>query len=158
MVLLVFLRREHRYDDALAIATALAPRFPRNYLLPIEQGNLLRASGKLAEAEEQYRRVWQTGREGKYGSLHYELAGVALGDVLRAEKNYAAARAYEQVGEVTGADPELLQKANLGAGEMYDQIEKRDFALKKYQAVLAVDSGNAFADRARQRMKQAYRE
>jgi tetratricopeptide (TPR) repeat protein len=159
MVLLVFLRREHRYDDALAIATALAPRFPRNYLLPIEQGNLLRASGKLAEAEEQYRRVWQTGREGKYGSLHYELAGVALGDVLRAEKNYAAAAtAYEQVGEVTGADPELLQKANLGAGEMYDQIEKRDFALKKYQAVLAVDSGNAFADRARQRMKQAYRE
>ena len=159
MVLLVFLRREHRYNDALEIATALAPRFPRNYLLPIEQGNLLRASGKLDGAEEEYRRVWQNGREGKYGSLHYELAGVALGDVLRAEKKYpAAAAAYDQVGEVTGADPELLQKANLGAGEMYDQIQKRDFALKKYQAVLAVDSGNAFADKARQRMKQAYRE
>ena len=122
MVLLVFLRREHRYNDALEIATALVPRFPRNYLLPIEQGNLLRASGKLDLAEEQYRRVWQNGREGKYGSLHYELAALALGDLLRSEKKYsAAAAAYEQASEVAGADPELLQKADLGAGEMHDQ-------------------------------------
>jgi tetratricopeptide (TPR) repeat protein len=159
MVLLVFLRRDHRYHDALDIASALAPRFPRNYLLPIEEGNLLRASGQIDQAEEQYRRVWQNGREGKYGSLHYEMAGVALGDVLRAEKKYsAAAAAYEQVSEVSGADPELLQKADLGAGEMYDQIQNRDAAMKKYQAVVAIDSGNAQADKARKRMKDAYRE
>ena len=159
MVLLVFLRRDHRYNDALEIATALAPRFPRNYLLPLEQGNLLRASGKLDLAGEQYRRVWQNGREGKYGSLHYELAALALGDLLRSQKKYsAAAAAYEQVGEVAGADPELLQKANLGAGEMYDQLQNRDLAVKKYQAVVAVDSGNAEADKARKRMKEAYRE
>jgi tetratricopeptide (TPR) repeat protein len=159
MVLLVFLRRDHRYNDALEIASALTPRFPRNYLLPIEEGNLLRASGQLERAEDQYRRVWQNGREGKYGSLHYEMAGVALGDVLRAEKKYsAAATAYEQVTEVSGADPELLQKADLGAGEMYDQMQNRDAALKKYQAVVAIDSGNAQADKARKRMKDAYRE
>jgi tetratricopeptide (TPR) repeat protein len=159
MVLLVFLRRDHRYNDALEIATALAPRFPRNYLLPLEQGNLLRASGKLDLAGEQYRRVWQNGREGKYGSLHYELAALALGDLLRSQKKYsAAAAAYEQVGEVAGADPELLQKANLGAGEMYDQLQNRDLAVKKYQAVVAVDSGNAEAEKARKRMKEAYRE
>lgn len=159
VVLLVFLRREHRYNDALEIATTLAPRFPRNYLLPIEQGNLLRVSGKFDLAEQQYRRVWQNGREGKYGSLHYELAGVALGDLLRNQKKYAeAAEAYEQVNEVTGADPELLQKADLGAGEMYDQLQHRDLAVKKYQAVVAVNSGNAEADKARQRLKEAYRE
>ena len=159
VVLLVFLRREHRYADALEIATALAPRFPRNYLFPIEQGNLLRVSGKLDMAEEQYRRVWQNGREGKYGNLHYELAAVALGDLLRSEKKYAlAAAAYEQVGEVRGAEPELLQKANLGAGEMYDQLQNRDLAVKKYEAVVAVNSGNAEAERARKRMKEAYKE
>ncbi len=159
MVLLVFLRREHRYNDALEIATALAPRFPRNYLLPIEQGNLLRASGKLDLAEEQYRRVWQNGREGKFGSLHYELAALALGDLLRSEKKYsAAAAAYEQVSEVSGADPELLQKADLGAGEMYDQLQNRELAIKNYQAVVAVDSGDALAELARKRMKDAYRE
>jgi tetratricopeptide (TPR) repeat protein len=159
VVLMVFLRREHRYDEALQIARATGPRFPRNYLFPLEEANLLRASGKTGEAEEQYRRVWQNGREGKYGSLHYEIAVVGLGDLLRSEKKYqAAAAAYELVSDVTGADPELLQKANLGAGEMYDQLQKRDLAVKKYEAVVATNSGNAEADKARRRMKDAYRE
>ena len=159
VVLMVFLRREHRYDEALQIARVIGPRFPRNYLLPLEEANLLRASGKSGEAEEQYRRVWQNGREGKYGSLHYEIAALGLGDLLRSEKKYqAAATAYEMVGEVTGADPELLQKANLGAGEMYDQLQKRDLAVRKYEAVVATNSGNAEAEKARKRMKDAYRE
>jgi hypothetical protein len=159
VVLMVFLRREHRYGEALQIARVIGPRFPRNYLLPLEEANLLRASGKSGEAEEQYRRVWQNGREGKYGSLHYEIAALGLGDLLRNEKKYqAAAAAYEMVGEVTGADPELLQKANLGAGEMYDQLQKRDLAVRKYEAVVATNSGNAEAEKARKRMKDAYRE
>jgi len=157
-VLMVFLRREHRYGEALQITGALGPRFPRNYLLPLEEANLLRVSGKTGEAEEQYRRVWQNGREGKY-NLHYEIAALGLGDLLRSEKKYpAAAAAYELVSEVTDADPELLQKANLGAGEMYDQLQKRDLAVKKYEAVVATNSGNAEADKARKRMKDAYRE
>jgi hypothetical protein len=159
VVLMVFLRREHRYDEALQIARVVGPRFPRNYLLPLEEANLLRASGKSGEAEEQYRQVWQNGREGKYGSLHYEIAALGLADLLRSEKKYqAAAAAYELVGEVTGADPEMLQKANLGAGEMYDQMQKRDLAVKKYEAVVATNSGNAEAEKARRRMKDAYRE
>jgi hypothetical protein len=161
VVLMVFLRREHRYGEALQIARAIGPRFPRNYLLPLEEANLLRASGKNGEAqsEEEYRRVWQNGREGKYGGLHYEIAALGLGDLLRSEKKYqAAAAAYEMVGEVTGADPELLQKANLGAGEMYDQLQKRDLAVKKYAAVVATNSGNAEAEKARKRIKDAYRE
>jgi len=159
IVLMVFLRREGRYGESLQITGALGPRFPRNYLLPLEEGNLLRASGKNGEAEEQYRWVWQNGREGKYGSLHYEMAAIGLGDLLRGEKKYqAAATAYELVSEVAGTDPELLQKANLGAGEMYDQLQKRDLAVKKYEAVVATNSGNAEADKARKRIKDAYRE
>ncbi len=159
VVLMVFLRREHRYAEALQIARTIGPRFPRNYLLPLEEANLLRASGKADEAEQQYRRVWQNGREGKYGSLHYEIAALGLGDLLRGEKKYqAAAAAYELVSEVAAADPELLQKANLGAGEMYDQLQNRDLAVKKYEAVVATNSGSAEADKARKRIKDAYRE
>jgi hypothetical protein len=66
--------------------------------------------------------------------------------------------AYELVNDVPAADPELLQKANLGAGEMYDQLNKRDLAVKKYEAVVAANSGNAEADKARKRIKEAYRE
>jgi tetratricopeptide (TPR) repeat protein len=159
VVLMVFLRREHRYDEALQIARTIGPRFPRNYLLPLEEANLLRASSKSGEAEEQYRRVWQNGRDGRYGSLHYEIAALGLGDLLRSQKKYlAAAIAYELVSEFSSADPELLQKANLGAGEMYDQLQKRDLAVKKYEAVVATNSGNAEADKARRRIKDAYRE
>ncbi len=159
IVLMVFLRREHRFAEALQIAGELGPRFPRNYLLPLEEANLLRESGKKSEAEERYRWVWQNGREGKYGNLHYESAAIGLGDLLRSEKKYqAAAAAYELVSGVTGADSELLQKANLGAGEMYDQLQQRDLAVKKYEAVVATDGGNSIADKARKRMKGAYRE
>jgi hypothetical protein len=159
IVLMVFLRREHRYAEALQLARTIGPQFPRNFLLPLEEANLLRASGKNTEAEEQYRHVWQNGRAGKYGNLHYEMAAIGLGDLLRSEKNYqAAASAYELVGEVNGADPELLQKANLGAGEMYDQLQKRELAIKKYEAVVATNSGSTQADQARKRMKEAYRE
>lgn len=159
MVLLIFLRREHRYGEALQIVNELAPRFPRNFLLPLEQGNLLRVSGKLDLAEQTYRSVWQNGRDGKYGNLHYEMAAVSLGDLLRSEKKYLeAANAYEEVVQVPNADPEVLQKANLGAGEMYDQLQNRDLAVKKYQEVVAVNSSTTEADVARKRMKEAYRE
>src|SRR5580704_14406500 len=113
IVLMVFLRREHRYDEALQIAGEIGPRFPRNYLLPLEAANLTRAAGKNADAEQQYRKIWQSGRDGKYGNLHYEIAAIGLGDLLRSEKRYLdAATAYELVGQVTTPDPELLQKAN----------------------------------------------
>jgi tetratricopeptide (TPR) repeat protein len=159
VVLMVFLRREHRYSEALQIAADLGPRFPRNFLFPLEHANILRTEGKAADAEEEYRRVWQNGRDGKYGNLHYEMAAIGLGDSLRAEKKYQeAAAAYEQVIKVANPDPELLQKADLGAGEMYDLLQERDLAVKKYEAVVATNSGNAEAEKARHRMKEAYRE
>jgi tetratricopeptide (TPR) repeat protein len=159
ILLAVFLRREHRYDEALPIIRALLPRFPQDVLLALEEGHLLRAAGRNQEAATVYRRVWQAGREGKYPSLHYEIAALSLGDLLRSQKDYAgAAAAYEQVGQAPQPDPEALQKANLGAGEMYDLLQKRDLALSKYQAVLASDASTVPAETARKRMKEAYRE
>ena len=159
VLLMLFLRREHRYAEALEMAHSLTPRFPRNFLLSLEEGNLLRALGKNREAEDQYRRVWQNGRDGKYGNLHYEIAAIGLGDLLRSEKNYpAAATAYELVADLQAPDPELLQKANLSAGEMYDQLQKRDLAMKRYAAVVAANANNGEAEKARRLMKDAYRE
>jgi tetratricopeptide (TPR) repeat protein len=159
IVLLLFLRREHRYPEALEIAHGLVPRYPHNLLMALEQGNLLRASGHNSEAAGAYQKIWQSGREGLYPELHYELAALNLGDLLRAQKDYAgAASAYEQVNQVQKPDPEVLQKANLGAGEMYDVLKKRELALQKYQAVVATSVNTAPAETARKRMKEAYRQ
>src|SRR6185437_12343421 len=111
--------------------------YPHNVLFAMEEGNLLNAKGQHHDAEEVYRRVWQDGRKGKYWGLHYEIATAALGDLLRSEKQYAAAAAaYSQVSEVQKPDREIAQQAALGAGEMYDLLQKRELALKQYQEVL----------------------
>lgn len=159
VVLMLFLRREHRYDEALKITRALIPRYPQNGLFALEEGNLLRAAGKKDEAAGVYRKVWEAGREGRYPGVHYEMAALSLGDLLRGEKDYAgAASTYELVSMTPQVDRELLQKANLAAGEMYDVLQRRDLAVKKYAAVIAVNSGTAPAEMARKYMKEAYRD
>lgn len=159
VVLSLFLRREHRYNEARELMRDLAARYPRNYLFPLEEANLLRAAGQAPEAASAYRKVWQSGREGKYDSLHYEGAAWGLGEMLRSQKDYAgAAAAYELVGEASDPDPETLQKANLAAGEMYDLLQKRDLAMKKYQIVLAENAATPPAERARRHIREAYRE
>jgi len=159
ILLVLFLRREHRYEEALRIARGLVPRYPRDVLLALEEGNLLRAAGRNPEAAAVYRKIWQAGSEGRYPNLHYEVAALSLGDLLRSQKDYTgAAAAYEQVSEAPQPDQELCQKANLSAGEMYDLLQKRDLALAKYQAVVANGATTPPAETARKRIKEAYRE
>jgi tetratricopeptide (TPR) repeat protein len=157
IVLVVFLRREHRFDDALQILRTLEPQYPHNVLFALEDGNLLRAKGQGRDAEAVYRRIWEDGHNGKYSGLNYEVSAVALGDLLRSEKNYAGAvSAYDLLSAIPKPDPETAQKAAFNAGEMYDLLRKRDLAVQRYQAAIAVDSGSPLADTARKRIKQPY--
>jgi tetratricopeptide (TPR) repeat protein len=159
ILLALFLRREHKYEEALPIIRGLIPAYPRDVLLALEEGNLQRAMGQNQESAATYRKIWQAGRDGHYGNLHYEAAALNLGDLLRSEKDYAgAAAAYDQVNEVKVPDPEVQQKANLAAGEMYDLMQKRDLALKKYQAVIASNADTAPAEIARKYIKEPYRQ
>jgi tetratricopeptide (TPR) repeat protein len=159
VVLSLFLRREHRYDEARVLMHDLAASYPRNFLFLLEEANLYRAGGHVQEAAAAYRKVWQNGRDGKYGNLHYEMAAWGLGELMRSQKDYAgAAAAYELISQASDPDPETLQKANLAAGEMYDLLQKRDLAMKKYQIVLAENGSTPLADKARAHIREAYRE
>jgi tetratricopeptide (TPR) repeat protein len=158
ILLVLFLRREHRYQEALPIARGLIRDYPHDVLMTLEEGNLLRAEGHDQEAAAAYRGVWQAGREGHYDGLHYEIAALSLGDLLRSQKDYASAvAAYEQVNEVSQPDPEIVQKADLAAGQMYDLLGKRDLAVNKYRAVVAADAGTPLAESARGYLKGPYR-
>jgi tetratricopeptide repeat protein len=159
ILLVLFLRREHRYDEALPIARGLIQSYPHDVLMALEEGNLLRAAGRNPEAASTYRTIWDAGRDGHYAGLHYEIAALSLGDLLRSQKDFAnAVVAYEEVNTAPQPDPEISQKANLSAGEVYDLLQKRDLALKKYQAVVATDPKTRFAETASQHLKQPYRE
>ena len=159
VVLTLFLRREHLYDEALGYMEDLSAKYPRNHLFPTEVANLQRAAGNLPAAEASYRKVWQNGREGKYGNLHYELAAWGLGELLRSKKDLpGAAAAYELVNLAPNPDPDILQKANLAAGQMYDLMQQRDLAMKRYETVLAGNANTGPADQARRYIREAYRE
>jgi hypothetical protein len=159
VILSLFLRREHHYDEPIGYMQELTAKYPGNHLFPTEVANLQRSAGRLSEAEAEYRKVWQNGREGKYGKLHYELAAWGLGELLRSKKDFdGAAAAYELVNEAPNPDPDIRQKANLAAGEMYDLLQKRDLAMKAYEAVLTGRADSGQADQARRHMKEAYRE
>jgi tRNA A37 threonylcarbamoyladenosine modification protein TsaB len=126
-------------------------------LMALEEGNLLRALGRDAEAAAVYQRIWQNGKQGRYSGLHYEAAALSLAEVLRMQKDFAGATAaYGEVGTVSDADPEMLQKADLGAGEIADLAKNREAALRKYQAVLARGSETPQADAARKYLKDPY--
>jgi hypothetical protein len=158
ILLVLFLRREHRYEEALPIARGLIQSYPHDVLMALEEGNLLRAEGHNQEAAAVYRKVWDAGRQGRFDGLHYEIAALSLGELLRSQKDFTnAVAAYEQVSTVPQPDPEISQKANLGAGELYDLLQKRDLAMKKYQAVVATDPKTSLAETAGQHMKEAYR-
>jgi tetratricopeptide (TPR) repeat protein len=156
VVLALFLRREGRYPEGLDVIRSLTRSYPRNVLFALEEPNILRAQGKNQDSEAAYRKIFQQGREGRYNG-HYELAAYSLGELLRAQKDYqGAADAYNLVDTVREPDAEAQQRANLAAGEMYDLMKKRDLALKKYQTVIAEDSGSQPADSARKHIKEAY--
>jgi len=159
VVLMLFLRREKRYENALQIDRGLQADYPQSSLLALEEANLLRAMGNNEGAIMGYRRVWQAGREGRYPNQHYEIAAMSLGDTLRSRKDYAgAAAAFDLVNQVPQPYEDVKQKANLAAGQMYDLLQKRDLAVRKYQEVIALNSGNEPAAAARRFMKEAYRE
>jgi Tetratricopeptide repeat len=159
ILLALFLRREHRYDESLPIVRQLIAAYPRNILMALEEGNLLRAEGHLQEAAAVYNKGWQAGTRGGYPGSHYEVAALSLGELLRSQKDYVrAAAAYEMASAVPEPDADIGQKANLGAGEMYDLLQKRDLAVKKYELVIAADGNTPSADAARKYMKDPYRE
>ena len=73
-ILLVLSLPQHRYEEALPVARGLIQSYPHDVLMALEEGNLLRAEGHDQDAAAIYRRVWKEGREGRYDSLHYEIA------------------------------------------------------------------------------------
>ena len=154
----LFLRREQRYDEALATIRSLLAKHPKNFLFLLEEANLLNAAGHGGDAISAYRRILQEGKDGAFPDPHLELAAFALGDALRGQREYAAAaEAFDSVASYPHRDPELLQRANLAAGQMYDLLGRRDAATSKYNAVLSANAESPEAESARRYLKQPFR-
>jgi len=158
ILLALFLRREGRLDEALSLVRGLTLQFPQNVIVALEEGDLLRAAHRDPEAVAAYKKVWDSGHAGHLPFGNYELSAVNMGDVQRSMKDDSGALAsFNLMEQVAKPAPELQQRAALNAGELYDLQQKRDLAVKKYNAVLAVDGSSHWADTARKYLKEPYR-
>ena len=158
IALSLFLRREQRYPEALALVGGLVEEHPRNFLFVAEQANLLNAAGHGQEAIAAYRKLLDEAQKGYFAETRLEQAWYGLGEALRGQGQYAdAAQAYEQVPTFQRADPDLRQRAALAAGEMYDLLLKRDQAVRKYNEAIAADAGSERAETARKRLREPFR-
>jgi tetratricopeptide (TPR) repeat protein len=156
--LTLFLAREKRYDEAIPFARELYQAFPRNFLYGLAAADLMRNAGQLPAAATAYEQLLSLSKQGKFQGEHVEFAAYNLGRTLQEEKKYpAAAEAYAQAASFPKADPQMTQRANLEAGQMYDLAGKRDLAVAKYQQVLAGDPETPEAKTARGLLRHPYR-
>lgn len=157
IALSLFLRREQRYPEALKLVGGLSADYPRNFLLALENANLLNAAGHAQEAITAYRKLLAEGKSGAFAESRLEMAEYGLAEALRGQGDYpGAAAAYDAVLAYPRADPDLRERASLAAGEMYDLLKRREQAVQRYQAVISADGSSEHAELARKHIKQPY--
>jgi hypothetical protein len=154
----LFLRREAKYDEAIAVTRTLTDEYPRDFLFWLELANLTKDAGRGPEAIAAYRRLLdQAKRPGYFPSAHLELAWFGLADTLQGQKNYAeAAEAYNEATAQPTISMDLKGRCDLNSGKMYDLLNERDMALKQYMVVLRQDGDSAQADSARKYLKSPF--
>src|SRR6202012_3877451 len=94
----LFLRREAKYDEAIAVTRSLTAEYPRDFLFRLELANLTKDVGRGQAAIAEYHQLLEEARKpGYFPSAHLELAWFGLADTLQGQKNYAeAAESYNE--------------------------------------------------------------
>jgi hypothetical protein len=171
-LLIVLLKREKRYEEALAISRELGTKYPRNYLFKLETADALvsiasaeREAGHVAEttrAEREALTVFDSLlhdralREAATRSL--DLIHFRYGEtLLEANQPESAAQEFIASANVTGAGSELATIAHLNAARAFDLAGKRSDALAHYRIVLARPDVLDAHDEARQGLKEPYK-
>jgi tetratricopeptide (TPR) repeat protein len=155
----LFLRREARYNDAIAIIRGMKHEYPRNFLFWLEEANLRKDAGEGMEAVEAYREILNAnGRAGFFGETHMQLAEFGLGEALRGQRHYReAAEAYERAAWTPGVGSELKIRSLLAGGECRDANSERAVAVHDYQESIAAGPNTSRADAARKRLRTPFK-
>jgi tetratricopeptide (TPR) repeat protein len=156
--MMLFLRREAKYQQAEDIARGLAQEYPHDFLFCLEVANLSKDAGQGMKAIDAYRRLIDDSKRPSYfPSSHLELAYFGLGDTLRGQRLYAeSAAAYLQAAFIPTTSPELKRRSLLASGEVYDLMNQHDKAGQQYQAVIDAGGDSAQADQARKFQRSPY--
>ncbi len=156
--IMLFLRREAQYDQALAIAQGLAAQYPHGFLFQLEEANLAKDAGQGTRAIDLYHHALTlAGQPGYFHAPHLELAYFGLGDTLRGQKLYQPAiAAYQSAASAPTTSPELKRRCLLAAGKAADLLGNHNQAEGLYRQVIAAGGDTVQADDARKLIRTAY--
>jgi tetratricopeptide (TPR) repeat protein len=167
-LLIVLLKREKRYEEAIAISRELSVKYPRNYLYKLESADALvsiaarqKEAGQTAEASKTEREVLSTYDSllhDKTTSRSLDLIHFRYGEaLLEANQTETAAQEFLAAASTTGAEAGLVTMAHLQAAHAFDLSGKRTEALAQYRIVLARPDVMDSQDDAKQGLKETYR-
>jgi hypothetical protein len=156
--MMLFLRREAKYGEAVGLARTMAAEYPHDYLFRLEEANLEKDGGQGMKAVDTYQRLIAMAKQpGFFYSAHLELAYFGMGDSLRGQRRYAeAVQAYVNGATQPSTSPELKRRCLLEAGESYDLMGDHGKATQEYQQVLNAGSDTAQGELARKYLRSGY--
>ncbi len=156
--LALFLRREAKYGDAIAVTRSLTEEYPHNFLFRLELANLTKDAGQGMAAIGEYQKVLsQASKPGFFPSARLELAWFGLADTLQGQTEYQeAAEAYNEASIQPSISVDLKSRCDLNSGKMYDLLHEREMAVRQYQLVLREDSDSGQADSARRFLRAPF--
>ena len=157
IALALFLRREQAYDEALRLVQGMSATYPRSCMIALEYAHLLAAAGHGPESIAAYRQILTNYKAKKYPLPEPSVAAFFLGVALRGQRRFEeAAEAFDSVGSYPGASREMTERAMLAAGEMYDTLQKRELAVKRYQELARCRQQHPALDAARRHIQRPY--
>lgn len=156
--IMLFLRREAKYGEAIEIAKQLSHQYPHDYLFSLEIANLEKDKGLGMTAVYAYQHTLEEAKKpGFFENAHVELADFGLGEALKGQKHYGeAVTAYVAGANQPSTSPELKQRCLLAAGETLDLAGKRGQAEQMYREVIGVKGDTVEANKARRYLDSPY--
>lgn len=153
-ILVRMLMRMHEglLAEAMKDAALLSEKYPRSYLFPLAQGQILDKMGKHEDADAVYSRILELADESK---PNYQRIGLSrfrweMGNRRLSTDPQAAMRLYQAILEDPGSEERWRVLAQLQSGCALDLLGRHEEAVKRYQAVLAMrdyDNSHALASR-----------
>lgn len=171
-VLVLLYTREKRYADVVKLTRELSAKYPRNYLLRLENADALvslaaqkRKEKDVAGAVQAEKEAFESFDEMLRDREVRNAAGRALDLIhfkygealLTAGYNERAAKEFLATTKVDRAEPGLVTMAHLYAARAYDSAGKREEALAQYKEVLSRPNVYDAHEEAKRGMKQAYK-
>jgi len=151
--------REKRFADALANARALHVKYPKNFILHLNEAQILEKMGRRDQAAAAYREVLRLAvmKKANYQKIPVPTFRVTVAKRLLRLEDYASALAQFQTALEEPATPQKEKgSVHLGAGQALDRLGRRDEAVRHYQAVLRLPDLDDSHSQARDFLSRPY--